>query len=1049
MSLNAPGSKDPQFTEASSAVEPAALASHLYRSIVFQEPDRLVEPPSWVEHIPFAFWVVEALGPSVFVELGTHSGNSYAAFAQAVQTLGLPCACFAVDTWKGDPQAGTYDESVFAEWREYHDRHFSDFSTLIRASFAEAACQFGEKSIDLLHLDGYHTVDAVRQDLQDWLPKMSHKGVMLLHDINVREADFGAWQVWEQIEGAYPSFKFLHGHGLGVLGVGRDFPEPITWLFNQTGGPPDQLTGVRHFFSRLGRRFTLQSESRRHQQAALSLESRLVGERDQIASQLTRYQEEARAIESRLVGERDQLVGERDQLVGERDQMASGLARSEQHVLALETDLLVERKRNEALACERETLRVELEQHRQTARELDAEVRGLAARLDNLRPPASPFRQVQHARIWRTLAACRAILWILSLAARSGSWRDVSRIFGRLAFNPRKAIGASMIAGSGLFDERYYVTGNPDVALSRVHPLIHYVLWGAFEGRRPHALFDPAYYLEQYPDVARARCEPLSHFLRHGTSEERNPGPYFDTKSYLSTNRDVRESGINPLVHFLNIGWREGRSPLPTFDCAAYSVRYEDVRSSGVNPLVHFVEVGRMENRDVAPAARAPLPALPRVRLTAQALRHRTSDPPVILCLTHVCPFPPYTGNAYRINRMLLSLQNAGFRILPVIVPLSGEEPDDEAIRNVEKTFSNVVVVNRNGAIRYSLTDVPDVLASLNREHTPRYSAVLGEDAVMSGRARELLIINRTYCHDAAIAAVLRLHSALRNYVVLTEYVWMTRVLPLLDGRAIAVIDTIDVFSSKKDKVVKYGIRDFWLEPEEEARQLELGDLVIAIQSDEREMLRQLVPNRTLVTAGIDFDVVGDPRLPAGRRILYVGSGNPMNVRGLREFLRFAWPAVQKEVTDAELVVAGAVGDALEAPPPGVEVVGQVADLRELYRSARVVINPAIAGTGMKIKTVEALSHLRPIVTWPTGVDGLPDDLRNSCDVVRDWFEFGSRVTARLVTDRDDTFSPAERKVIQNATSPEVVYADLIVNIRKLWEQRVGSAETVTLSEVE
>ena len=70
-------------------------------------PHRVVHPPSWLDHIPFAFWIVDALRPGVFVELGTHSGNSHAAFAQAIQTLGLPTAAYAVDTWEGDHRQGS------------------------------------------------------------------------------------------------------------------------------------------------------------------------------------------------------------------------------------------------------------------------------------------------------------------------------------------------------------------------------------------------------------------------------------------------------------------------------------------------------------------------------------------------------------------------------------------------------------------------------------------------------------------------------------------------------------------------------------------------------------------------------------------------------------------------------------------------------------------------------------------------------------------------------------------------------------------------------
>ena len=81
---------------------------------MFWRPTYHDENSAWIEHIPFAFWLIEAHRPQTFVELGTHQGASYSAFCQAVDRLGLDMHCFAVDTWKGDEHAGFYDEGVFA-----------------------------------------------------------------------------------------------------------------------------------------------------------------------------------------------------------------------------------------------------------------------------------------------------------------------------------------------------------------------------------------------------------------------------------------------------------------------------------------------------------------------------------------------------------------------------------------------------------------------------------------------------------------------------------------------------------------------------------------------------------------------------------------------------------------------------------------------------------------------------------------------------------------------------------------------------------------------
>jgi len=74
------------------------LPEQLISTISFESPNRVVEPYNWVEHIPFAFWLMESVQPRVFVELGAYSGNSYLAFCQAVKKLNLTTKCYAIDT---------------------------------------------------------------------------------------------------------------------------------------------------------------------------------------------------------------------------------------------------------------------------------------------------------------------------------------------------------------------------------------------------------------------------------------------------------------------------------------------------------------------------------------------------------------------------------------------------------------------------------------------------------------------------------------------------------------------------------------------------------------------------------------------------------------------------------------------------------------------------------------------------------------------------------------------------------------------------------------
>ena len=210
-----------------------------------------LEETSWGEHIPFGMFSISALRPKVLVELGAFRGVSYCAFCQAVKTTKMETKCFAVDTWQGDEHAGSLESSALPKLRAHHDPLYKDFSRLIQSTFDEALHHFAEKSIDLLHIDGFHTYEAVKHDFETWLPKMSDRGIIFFHDTNVRDRDFGVWQLWAEVKEGRPHFEFLHGYGLGVLAVGKEIPGEFEFLFNANEAEAEL---IRELFYSLGLR---------------------------------------------------------------------------------------------------------------------------------------------------------------------------------------------------------------------------------------------------------------------------------------------------------------------------------------------------------------------------------------------------------------------------------------------------------------------------------------------------------------------------------------------------------------------------------------------------------------------------------------------------------------------------------------------------------------------------------------------------------------------------------------------------------------------------
>lgn len=171
---------------------------------------------NWHGHMPFAYDLVHSLRPCLIVELGTHYGDSYFTFCQAVKDAGLPTRCFAVDHWYGDDCCGRYGAEVY-QYVSHYNKSFESFSQLSRMPFNDALKTFDDGSISILHIDGNHEYDSVKGDFYAWLPKVSTGGFILMHDIVIKRENFGVSKFWKEIRSEFPSFAFHHSCGLGVL----------------------------------------------------------------------------------------------------------------------------------------------------------------------------------------------------------------------------------------------------------------------------------------------------------------------------------------------------------------------------------------------------------------------------------------------------------------------------------------------------------------------------------------------------------------------------------------------------------------------------------------------------------------------------------------------------------------------------------------------------------------------------------------------------------------------------------------------------------------
>jgi glycosyltransferase involved in cell wall biosynthesis len=392
-----------------------------------------------------------------------------------------------------------------------------------------------------------------------------------------------------------------------------------------------------------------------------------------------------------------------------------------------------------------------------------------------------------------------------------------------------------------------------------------------------------------------------------------------------------------------------------------------------------------------------------------------------IVCVSHVLPSRPRAGNEYRISRLLEWLGRRGHELILVVAPQENEEPDAAARQIFFEKYPSALICCRDGTIFAAAGALGGLIAPL---HGQRVGDMIAR--LPAGRFEETRNdLERNFCHDALVVLLAAIAGGFPNGLYYINYAFMTRFLRYLSPAPISFVDTHDVLSDKAAKVVGFGVSDnVSISAAEERAMLQRADAVLAIQRHDAARFATLALQTPVLTAGVDFAApdVGPP--PQQATILVIAHHNPLNIKGVQDFLRFAWPSIKRRRPDARFVVVGSVVRAVRYPDPQVFFAGVVDDLTPCYRNARVVLNPAVAGTGLKIKTVEGIAYLRPIVTFPSGAEGIAEPLRSMCHVVSDWYEFAEKVIA-LLNVSNDVLIPSGRQIVKDLLEPSSVYKEL------------------------
>lgn len=199
-------------------------------------------------------------------------------------------------------------------------------------------------------------------------------------------------------------------------------------------------------------------------------------------------------------------------------------------------------------------------------------------------------RRLSNSRSWQITAVVRKLNWLVR-QIQYGLRSLLNRTPDECEYQKLLNKARSLIAASGLFDEKFYREQIGGAGLGLEDPLDHFILKGWKLGFNPNPFFNCNYYSAQ---AALAGLEvtvnPLLHYLLVGAKLLVPTSKFFDSSFYVSNYSDVLETELTPLSHFLQFGLFENRHPV-SLSCGLESMRSRRAEiypagSKNISPLI-------------------------------------------------------------------------------------------------------------------------------------------------------------------------------------------------------------------------------------------------------------------------------------------------------------------------------------------------------------------------------------------------------------------------------------------------------------------------------
>ena len=180
---------------------------------------------SWSGHKDFSQWIVKKLLPEVIVDLGVDYG--YSSFCFSFPNIGK---VYGIDLFELD------EEQIKMLCHDLNQENVINYKQklnlknliLLKSDFNKIV-QSWSSPIDILHIDGWHEYENVKNDFEKWNKFVKDDGIILFHDTCIFDRNFGVYKFFEELD--LPKINFTNSAGLGVVSKNKDLLHEIFNFF--------------------------------------------------------------------------------------------------------------------------------------------------------------------------------------------------------------------------------------------------------------------------------------------------------------------------------------------------------------------------------------------------------------------------------------------------------------------------------------------------------------------------------------------------------------------------------------------------------------------------------------------------------------------------------------------------------------------------------------------------------------------------------------------------------------------------------------------------